>query len=186
MIRRRAPALLVLLAPLSCQSLDHFDTEGSAAYCGSIVTGRPVRTPADEGGFGRIRMQLEVDVDALTSVPGSLTTDDADPEIEDRGPCYPRPTFDHAPLRVTPEVVSDSFSALVFEDGQVHNIVAWVDSTCRGSMLAVVSFYKNDRIGVRLLKPHDPGSDRDAFGRFDLSRSEGGCDFHQPPQPATP
>jgi hypothetical protein len=169
---RSAPALLFLLAPLSCQSLERYDTAGSAAYCGNIVTGRPVRTPEDEGGFGRIRMRLEVDADHLTTVPGTLTTDDYCDS-----PCRPSATFDEAPLRVTPEVVSDALSSMTFEDGQVHNVVAWADSTCRGPMLAIVSFYKNDHVDVRLLKPHGGADSRDAFARFDLSRSETGCDY---------
>jgi hypothetical protein len=69
---------------------------------------------------------------------------------------------------------------MTFEEGQVQNIVAWTRSTCRGPMLAVVSFLKNDHVDVRLLKPRAakpaPG-ERDAFAFFPLSRSASGCGF---------
>jgi len=166
--------LWVLTVLPACQTLDRFDTEGSAAYCGSIVNGRFVRTTESEGGFARIRMKLRIDADQLTTAPGTLTTDDSGD-----APCAPRPTFDAAPMRVTPELVGDPLAAMVFDDGQIHNVIGWVDSTCRGSMLAIVSLYKNDRVDVRLLKPRDPNAsaERDAFAHFALERSDTGCGF---------
>lgn len=164
----------LLLLP-SCERLERFDTSGPAAYCGTVVGAQFIRTTEAEGGFARdLRLQLEVDGGQLSVSPGTITTDDGA-----AGPCAPSPLFDQAPLRVTPEIVSDSLSTLQFEEGQVHNVVAWVTSSCRGPMLAIVSLYKNDRVAVRLLKPGTPGSTatQDAFALFPMTRSETGCGY---------
>jgi len=117
-------------------------------------------------------------------VPGSLTTNDGSSapvadggaSSSSAGPCKPNKTFDHAPLRVTPQVAHDSLSLMTFEEGQAHNVVAWVDSTCRGKMLAIVSLYNRDRVEVRLLKPAPTKStSSDAFALFTLSRVTGSC-----------
>lgn len=158
-----------------CQSLDRFDTKNGAAYCGAIESSQFVWTTPDEGGFDRqLRLKLELDTAALDTTPGKITTDDASD-----GPCAPSATFDRAKLRVTPEVVRDSLSLMTFDEGQVHNVIAWVGSTCRGSMLSVVSLYKTDRVDVRILKPVSPNTtgQRDAFALFPLDRREGGCGF---------
>jgi hypothetical protein len=170
-------ALLGAALSLSCQSLDRYDTKNGAAYCGAIVSGQFVRTTVTEGGFDKaLRLRLRLDTDLLATAPGTLTTDDAAD-----GPCAPKATFDGAKLRVTKELVGDALSSLTFEDGQVHNIVAWVDSTCRGPMLSIVSLYKDDRVEVRLLRPGEAaatgGTPRDAFALFPLQRSDTGCGY---------
>jgi len=170
---RLLPHAVIAVCLFGCQSLDRFDTTKGGAYCGAIVSSQFVWTPPDKGGFGRtLRLKLEIDTGYLDTLPGYLTTDDGDV-----GPCAPSKTFERAPLRVTPEVVHDSLSLMTFEEGQTHNIIAWVDSTCRGSMLAVVSLYDRDRVEVRLLKPAQPNSatTTDAFALFPLSRAKAGC-----------
>jgi hypothetical protein len=161
-----------------CESLKRFDTKGPGAYCGTIVNGQFVRTTLSEGGFDRnMGLRLEVNTDALTTTPGNLTSNDAA-----KGPCAPEPTFDTAHLEVSQELVRDPLSTMTFEDGQVVNVLAWVQSTCRGRMLAVVSLYKNDRAQVRLLKPAetptpDGAEPQDGFAVFLLERREDGCGF---------
>lgn len=164
---------------LGCQSLDRFDTKSGAAYCGSIESSQFIWTPPTQGGFDRrLRMRLELDTGAAdvggTGRPGKITTDDTD-----LGPCAPSSTFAATPLRVMPEVAHDSLSLMTFEDGQVRNIVAWVDSTCRGTMLAIVSLYSSDHVDVRLLKPGAASATnpQDAFALFPLDRREAGCGF---------
>ena len=177
---------VVLAGPLlSCQSLARFDTENGAAYCGSMVDAQFIWTPPDSDvGFQRLlRMQLEIDTDHLTTLPGKITTDDSAADSQDssaHGPCYPQATFEKASLRVTQEIVHDTLSTMTFEDGQIQNIVAWVDSTCRGPMLAIVSLVKNDHVDVRLLKPAlgPPNTPkRDSFALFPLERRDNGCGF---------
>lgn len=181
---------------LGCQSLDRFDTKQDAAYCGAIESSQFIWTPPapntlpacdtslpEEGGFDRrLRMRLQLDTSALPAgdparPPGRITTDDTD-----LCPCAPEATFQAAPLRVMPEVSRDSLSLMTFEDGQVKNIIAWVDSTCRGPMLAIVSLYNTDRVDVRILKAAPTGASgatdhRDAFALFPLDRREAGCGF---------
>ena len=156
---------------LGCQSMERFDTKGKAAYCGSIVDSSFVLTPSSQGGFNRVlQMKLKLDTTKLSERPGSITTDDAD-----GGACKGAPTFDDAELVVTTEVQNDPLSTLAFDEGQVHNIVAWVESSCRGKMLAVVSLYKSNRVEVRLLKPGTAATERDAFALFRLEREDHGC-----------
>jgi hypothetical protein len=124
------------------------------------------------GGFDRtMTLKLKLDTGTLNTIPGAITSNDE--------ACGPKtPTFYDAKLMMTEEVVNDPLSTLSFEDGQVHNIVAWVDSTCRGKMLAVVSLYKTNHVEVRLLKPGTgavDSNDRDGFALFQLDRSDDGC-----------
>jgi hypothetical protein len=175
---RCGAALLAFPVVLGCQTIDRFGTEGAAAYCGGIVESKFVWTPPSQGGFDReLRLALTLDTSALTTVPGRITTDDAE-----RAPCGVNrpgvPTFSGAKLMVTPEVANDPLSALTFEDGQVHNIMAWVDSSCQGRMLAVVSLYKSNHVELRLMKPGTSATDsstRDAFALFPLERRDDGC-----------
>lgn len=168
--------LCFLVALSGCENLSRFDTKGSAAYCGTIVGAQFVRTTESKGGFRRdLRLRLQLDTETLSTLPGTLSTDDAAV-----GPCAPNALFHEAPLRVTPEVVNDALSSLEFEEGQVHNVVAWVDSSCRGPMLSIVSMYKNGHVALRLLKPGTTGidgTDRDAFALFQMARSDTGCGF---------
>ena len=153
--------------------MDRMPPKGSTAYCGQVVDSKFVLTPSSQGGFDRtLRMRLRLDTDHLSDHPGNVTTYDAD-----GGPCKGAPTFDDAELVVTSEVQNDPLSTLAFDEGQVLNIVAWIDSTCRGKMLGVVSLYKSNRVEVRLLKPGTSPGSRDAFALFRLERSENGCGF---------
>jgi hypothetical protein len=143
--RRLALALspLAAIATLgSCNDLERFDTGESGAYCGSIIDSDFTRAGFDPG----IAMRLTLDIDALAVAPGTISTNDA------AGPCSPSPEFVAAPLRVTPELFSDPLSQLEFGQNRDHNFMAWVDSTCRGSALAVVSLMHTGQVEVRLLR----------------------------------
>lgn len=174
--RALAALLPLFLLGTGCETLDRFDTPDDEAYCGSIVSAQFVRTTEPEGGFRRdLRLRLRLHTGALTSRPGTLSSDDT----ED-GPCRPRATFDEAPLQVTPELFHDTLSTLRFDSAQDHNLLAWVESTCRGPMLAVVSLLRDDGVEVRLLKPGSGATEsggRPAFGLFKLRRRPDGCAF---------
>jgi hypothetical protein len=197
-------AVLALAALPACTSLDRFDTDGGAAYCGSMV-GSPAFHEGilPEGVPPTLRLSMTLDVDALrertsrafgssesgaqsetrtadTVVVGRFTTDDASD-----GLCATSGTvlFDNAPLRAIPELDHDPLSTLEFGEGRDYNFFGWVDSTCQGTMLSLVSLMRNDAIEVRLLKPaamppvdaqagHRPG-----FALFTLSRKNEGCGF---------
>jgi hypothetical protein len=188
------PLLLLALGGLiSCRNLDRFNTEGTAAYCGAIVgtPGNPGAPPNSEtppfnigfipsGAPPNLELGLKIDTSALTTRPGSLSSNDA---VD--GFCKPAPLFDNAPLRAIPELFHDALSQADLGEGHQHTFFAWVDSTCEMSMLAVVSLLTNGAVEVRLLRPGPdlpPVPDVDeskgpGFALFYLQRSETGCGF---------
>jgi hypothetical protein len=169
------------LAGLGCRDLSRFDTEGTQAYCGSMVS-----SPLFQEGFlpagvpPRLGMSLTLDADSLSSRPGELSTDDAD-----RGLCSEdgRPLIDRAPLRAIEELSHDALSSLEFGDGREYNFFAWVDSTCQGTLLAVVSLMNDGKVEVRLLKPaalpppDAPPDRKPGFALFTLERENDGCGY---------
>lgn len=174
-------AVLLVSALTGCRSLDRFDTQGAAAYCGSIVG-----TPEFHAGFvatnapPSLGLRLELDTDKLTSLPGALTSNDAK-----TGFCRAdgRPLFQEAPLRAIPELFHDALSQVDLGDGHEQDFFAWVDSSCQGTMLAIVSLLTKGTVELRLLKPAadpptQPGPEHSAgFALFYLERSEKGCGF---------
>src|SRR5262249_42924000 len=131
------------LALCACRDLQRFDTGDSGAYCGKIIDGDFTRH-----GFGAgLGMRLTLDIGALSTAPGTLTTDDAE-----SGRCYPRAEFEQAPIVVTPQLLADPLSQLEFGATRDYNFVGWVDSTCGGSALAVVSLMHTGQVEVRLLR----------------------------------
>ena len=98
-------------------------------------------------------------------------------------PCAPDPLFEAATLRAIEEAFHDPLSALQFGEGREHNFLTWVDSSCQGTMLAVVSLMKNDEVELRLLKPAPlpppdaVPADRTGFAQFRLRRGQDDCGF---------
>jgi hypothetical protein len=160
--------LCLLVAIAGCRDLDRFDTGESGAYCGKIVDGAFTRRGFQEG----LGLRLTLDIDALQRAPGTLSTDD-----RELGPCAPQALFEAAPLRITPELFTDPLSLLEFGATRDHNFVAWVESSCQGSALAVVSLMHTGDTEVRLMRPGAPvGSDTPGdFGVFQLRRTD--CEF---------
>lgn len=183
LVRWRACAALGLavLALGGCRSIDRFDTEGQQAYCGSLV-GAPLFhegfVPANQPPG--LALRLTLDTDALLTRPGTLTSNDAA-----QGLCSGagQPLFADASLRAIPEILHDSLSQADLGEGHEHDFFAWADSTCQGTMLAIVSLLKNGAVEVRLLKPAaepppNAGPDQQpGFALFYLERSERGCAF---------
>jgi hypothetical protein len=150
-----------------------------------------IAAPPFESGFvestrASLNLALTIDSTALTArgesgaIVGRLSSDDAA-----RGLCSAEglALFNGAPLRTMPALDRDALSSLEFGSGRDYNFFAWVDSTCQGTMLAVVSLMRNDDIELRLLKPKPlpaPGAgvqDQPGFGLFYLSRQNSGCGF---------
>lgn len=200
-LRRWIPvaASLFIGQALGCSSLERFDTAGDAAFCGELVL-----APRFQGGLlpraarpPTLSLRLELEPERLTQrypaeelshgdseayvIVGHVTSDDAD-----RGLCSSigRPLLEEAPLRTIPELEHDSLRLFEFGEGRDHNFMAWVDSTCQGTLLAVVSLMRNDSVEMRLLKPAglappteaDPAL-RPGYGLFYLHRKEEGCAF---------
>jgi hypothetical protein len=148
---------------LGCQNVERFDNQDGSAYCGSVVDASFVR----QGFAPRTRLQLRFDVDHLSSTPGTITSDD---EVD--GVCAPAATFDRAELRTPSKLSGDPLSLLNFGEAREANLLAWVDSTCDGSYLAVISLMKYDDVEVRLLKGERDaeGTEVGPFGVFHLER----------------
>jgi hypothetical protein len=167
--RRLALALFVIAASSACRDLERFDTGESGAYCGSIIDSNFTRAGFAPG----LGLRLTLDIEALAFAPGTLSTNDAV-----GGPCSPLPEFDNAPLRVTPELFSDPLSQLEFGQSRDHNFIAWVDSTCQSSALAVVSLMHTGQVEVRLLRRGSGllgEASPDELGVFQLDRVD--CGF---------
>lgn len=194
-LRRFWPLLLLS----SCTSVDRFDTTGEAAYCGNLVVAGPFQSGLlpDAAKPPILSLEVKLDTSNLLNrntvnggtgespgepyvIVGTLRSDDAD-----RGLCggTSQPLFDTAPLRTIPELDHDLLRSFEFGEGRDYNFMAWVDSSCQGTMLAVISLMRNDNVELRLLKPArlaPPNANpelRPGFGLFHLRRSEVGCAF---------
>lgn len=149
--RIRLPSLGLCLLGAGCADLSDYQLEADEAYCGAMVSAPVFHSGfVPDGAPPALRLRLHLDVDALTTNPGSVTSDDSE-----HGLCKDsaKPLFDEAPLRAIPEVLHDPISTLEFGQGRVHTFFAYVDSTCQGTMLAVVSLMKNKTVEMRLFKP---------------------------------
>jgi hypothetical protein len=153
-----------------CKNIDEFDTGTHDAYCGQVVGAPFVREDFDR----QLQLQIQLHLATLNTLPGEITTDDSD-----IGRCAPLPLFDAAKLRAPNKLESDALSTLSFGDTSLLNFMSWVDSTCNGTYLAVVSLLQDKSVEVRLLRGElDPeGHEVGAFGIFKLKRSVGGCNF---------
>jgi hypothetical protein len=179
--------LLALLGVLSCRNLDRFDTEDKGAYCGALVSG-----PSFQDGFvpdeapELLRLGMTLDTSQLSTYsakatrPGLLSSND-----RASGLCsdHDRALFENAPLRSIPQVDHDSIASLSFGEGHDLDFFAWVDSTCQGTMLAVVSLLRKGDVELRLFKPAPIASEdasagqRPGFAVFYLYKNDEGCGF---------
>jgi len=171
-----------------CRSLDRFDTSGDPSFCGDVVSG-----PSFTDGFlptgepPELRLKLELDSrslsrysDDVTGLPGTLTTNDA---VNGLCSADEQALFESAPLRAIPQIYHDALATLSFGEGHDEDFFAWVDSTCQGTMLALVSLLRSGDVEVRLFKPAslpDPAAGPDkrpGFALFFLKRHRDGCGF---------
>ncbi len=158
--------MLSLVTLSGCRTLDRFDTTGDDAYCGSIVSAQFVR----QGYPPDMRLRLELDMSAWATNPGTITTDDTA-----SSPCTDQPRFENAVMRASDEVQNDLLSTLDFGTGRDENLVVWIESTCEGPVLGVLSLMKNDSVEIRLLKPPPAGDASPGFALFQLERRSGDC-----------
>ncbi len=191
MISRFAAAftLVTLLSTLACRDLERFDTKGDQAYCGDLVSGMSFDDGFWPDGEPKLlRMQLsELNTNLLStftndtsSFPARLTSNDA----ED-GLCAAQgqALFAYAPLRSIPQIDHDSIATLSFGEGHDQDFFAWVESTCQGTMLALVSLLRNNDVELRLFKPAPlpppmaSANERPGFALFHLQRNNRGCGF---------
>jgi hypothetical protein len=174
---------LLVACSVSCRDLDRFDTRGEPSFCGELVGGKYFTDgfKADDVSH-QLTMMLELDTSQLAnlgenkpSFPGLLRTNDVN------GICPGEPLFKAARLRTIPQVSHDTLSTLSFGEGHDEDFFAWVDSTCQGTMLTLVSLLRNGRVELRLFKPapftnDDAPEMKPGYGVFYLDRSEHACE----------
>jgi len=191
----RGAGLLLMLcagATVSCGDLEGFTSKPNEAYCGKI--GLPLFQDGfvDEESPSNLELALTLDADKLATEPGILNS--KDPLGICGTPEAPQVLFLNAQLRAIPELQHDVLSALTFGEGHDHDFFAWVDSTCQGTMVAVVSLMKNNYVELRLFKPAAfappgaPAAEKPGFALFHLNPKplempdiEGGCGFTPSP-----
>lgn len=164
-----------------CRDLERYELAEHEAYCGSLVSAPLFHEGLlPDGVPPALRLRLDLDLDNLTTLPGTLTSDDAN-----RGICSGegRALFEGSPLRTVAEALHDPISTATIGEGREQNVLAYVDSTCGHSMLAVLSLMSGG-VEVRLFKPapapteDTARSDRPGFGLFALERKrKADCGF---------
>src|SRR5690606_29812258 len=109
------------------------------------------------------------------------TTDDAV-----RGLCSSdgRAFFEAAPLRTVVEALHDPISTASIGQGRERNVLAYVESSSRHRLLAILPLMEGGSVEVRLFKPGPEPTeetsqrDRPGFGLFTLERHhKDACSF---------
>lgn len=179
-ILRRMFMGLGLLCLAACRDISRFDTNGQSAYCGELLAPdfATAGLAADNDAASKLAVELTLDTSQIATRPGALFSNDAD-----GGLCAPHAMFEEAALRTVTEALSDKISTMQLGENHEQDIVTWVDSTCLGSMVALVSLLRDGNVELRLLKPApEPTSEttaaqRPGFGVFSLKRHDDGCEF---------
>jgi hypothetical protein len=182
--RRSAGAISLLgAALLGCHNLDSFDSKPGESYYGTVGSPDFQSGFIQEGSPPSLELALRLDTSKLSSEPGMLRSREGQTSSA-LGLCGEQQLFANVALRAIPEVERDSLSALTFGEGHDHDFFAWVDSTCEGTMLSIVSLLKNDQVELRLFKParrpapDTPSSARPGFAVFHLdARKESDIGF---------
>jgi hypothetical protein len=151
-------------------------------YCGGLVSEQFASEGFDAwiGKDQSLKLSHTLDTDHLDDLPGTLRSNDAD-----FGPCAPLPLFKDAPLRVIQSARGDRIANLRLGEDHEEEILAFVDSTCSGSMLTILSLVQDGSTELRLLRPAPdvrvPVTAQPRFGVFTLSKTsvteQSGCDF---------
>lgn len=161
---------LVVWGALGCDEIARFDNSDGSAFCGNIVGGIFVR----EGFDRQARLQLQLDTASLDRFPGKITSDDGATM-----PCGDERLFDDAKLRISEKLQADPLSTLAFGESRELNLLTWVDSSCDGTYLAVISLMRNSEVEVRLMRSRagDSGEEQGPFGVFRLRKNKEECGY---------
>lgn len=182
--------VFVFLSGVGCRSLDRFNTHPGEAYCGSLIGRDHISTGFEDarwsGVDGASTLALTLDASELFKaggVPAVVTSDDAA-----FGPCAPdKSLFEQAGLRTIDRALGDRLSSMRLGEDHEEDVVTFVDSSCSGSMVAILSLVQNGDVELRLLRPaaesqdsSEPPSDASGtprFGLFVLKKTKEGCGF---------
>jgi hypothetical protein len=168
---RMCCVLGLLLANTGCKNLNKFDTSKNEVFCGELVSAEY----ASEGfeywtrQSQPLQISMTLDTNHLDDLPGKLRSNDTN-----WGPCAPLPLFDDAPLRTIKKALGDRLSNIRLGEDHDEEILAFVDSTCSGSMLAIVSLVQDGNTELRLIRPAKEATtevtDQPRFGVFSLTK----------------
>jgi len=181
------PAAIVLAVGMGgCKTVEHFDTGPDSAYCLELIDGVSSDSGlvSEDAGMpstaemAHLRLGLTIDSKTLSSRPGHLWSNDAE-----FGLCQPLPLFDKTPMRTIEPALRDIVSSVHLTSDHIQDIFTWVDSTCQGTMVGILSLIDGGSVEVRLFKPRSvanesgPSKDRPGFGVFARSQRLPSCDF---------
>lgn len=192
---RRLVCGLALLTLPSCHGVDQFDTRNGEVYCGKLIGQRVISLGFEESGWIGSESENTVEIANLRTgelfksdgVPAQVRSNDAS-----FGPCASeqKPLFDRAQLRTIGQTLGDRLSAMQLGEDHDEDFVTFIDSTCSGSMVAILSLVQDGKVELRLLRPAKatPKSDAEQplepnpeqtqrFGLFQLKKSKEGCGF---------
>jgi len=167
--------IIGLIAP-GCRSLDRFNTERGEAFCGTLIApdrvseGFEFWLEQQQNQNPPLYLSVTLDTNSLQNRPGKVRSNDSL-----TGPCAPYPLFENAPLRTVKTALGDRISSMQLADDHEEDILTYLDSTCSGSMVAILSLIQNGSVELRLLRPapDDPGAsvfDQPRFGVFGLRK----------------
>jgi hypothetical protein len=161
-----------------CKSVDRFDTGPNGAFCGELVSEFAADGLVPDHSTAKLRLALTLDTKSLGDYPGVLSSDD----VTD-GLCVGQPLFNKAQVRTITAALYDVIASVQITQDHYQDIFTWVDSTCQGTFVSILSLMNDGKVEVRLFKPKaatDAGaaaSERAGFGVFSLTRRESGCGF---------
>jgi len=187
-ISKASIAILLGAATVSvsgCKGVDRFDTGPTGAYCGEMVSGATndglvpdVSLDAGVVAIPALKLALTLDTHHLTDIPGTLSSNDAN-----NGLCPGQPLFQKSRVRTIERALHDVISGIQMTQDHEQDVFTWVDSSCQGTFVAVVSLMVDSKVEVRLFKPmreaevDASANTRSGFGVFSLERSDTGCGF---------
>ncbi len=168
-----------------CKGVERFDTGPDSAYCLELIGGTFAEsglTPEDAGASDSamplLRLALTIDSQRLSTMPGMLWSNDAA-----FGLCSPMPLFDRVPIRTVEPALHDVVSSVQLKPDHVQDVFTWVDSSCQGTMVGILSLIDGGSVEVRLFKPaaaaneNGPTRIRPGFGVFSRSQRLPSCEF---------
>ena len=170
-----------LLCILGCRSVERFDTGPGGAYCGVLI-GEDFASEGlmPDGSTTPLKLSLALDTHNLTRIPGILTSSD-----DQGGLCLGQRLFNKASVRTIQPALHDVVASVQLTPDHDQDIFAWIDSSCQGTFVSIVSLIDDGTVELRLFNPKPeplvdagaPANNRPGFGVFSLRRSESGCGY---------
>jgi hypothetical protein len=170
----------ILLASTGCKSAQRFDTGPGGAFCGDLIAGSADGLIPD-GSTTNLSLALTLSTQHLSDYPGVLGVQSS--SDDSGGLCAGQRLFDKASVRAIQPALKDVIASIQITPDHDQDIFTWVDSSCQGTFLSIVSLMNDGSVEVRLFKPaHEtdagaPANVRAGFGVFRLARSDSGCGF---------